>query len=279
MNNTQMKTQLIIFTDLDGSLLDYENYSYMPALSVIQQLDQLNIPVIAASSKTQAELIHFRQEINNSHPFMVENGAAILIPLDYFNAQPNDTEQIGDYWIKSFVQTRAYWQSLIAKTSTSREQYRTFSDLSINEIVNLTGLNYHAANRAAHREYGIPLSWYGSENEKQKFISQLNTLGAHVLQGGRFLHVSGQCNKGIAFKWLTEQYKNFAQQSITTLAIGDADNDIAMLEAADYSILIPSPNHSLPKLKRKKNLYTAKYQGPKGWADSVSSILYSLNLL
>lgn len=279
MNAVPKRPPLIIFTDLDGSLLDYDNYSFKPALSVLQQIDQLNIPVIAASSKTQAELIHFRQEINNSHPFIVENGAAIFLPIDYFCHQAKDTELLTGFWVKRFVQNRAYWQSLIANTSISKEKYNTFSDLSVSGIVNLTGLEYDSASRAAQRQYGEPVSWLGSDDEKQKFISELNALGANVLQGGRFLHVSGRCNKGIAFKWLTEQYKNAEQQAFTTLAIGDSHNDIAMLEAADIAILIPSPAHSLPELKRTKNLYTAKYPGPTGWADSVSSILHSLNLL
>lgn len=278
MNAEQKSPSLIIFTDLDGSLLDYDSYSYKPALSALQKINQLNIPVIAASSKTQAELIHFRQEINNSHPFIVENGAAIFLPVDYFCHQAEDTELLAGFWVKKFVQSRSYWQSLIARTTASREKFSTFSDLSVSDLVRLTALDYDSASRAAQRQYGEPVCWHGSEDEKQEFISELNALGANVLHGGRFLHVSGQCNKGIALEWLTQQYKNSEQQAVTTLAIGDSHNDIAMLEAADIAILIPSPAHPLPKLKRTKNLYTASYQGPKGWADSVSSILQSLNL-
>ena len=47
-----------IFTDLDGTLLDHDTYSWAPAAPAIERIKKLGIPLIAISSKTLAELSH-----------------------------------------------------------------------------------------------------------------------------------------------------------------------------------------------------------------------------
>ena len=73
----------LIFTDMDGSLLDHHSYSFKPAVEMLDKLEIQGIPVIPITSKTKAELLPLRKQLNNSHPFIVENGAAIYIPRNY----------------------------------------------------------------------------------------------------------------------------------------------------------------------------------------------------
>ena len=61
---------LIIFTDLDGSLLDSESYTASPADTLFELLDSHGIPVIFNSSKTFPEMIKIRR--GNHQPFVVE---------------------------------------------------------------------------------------------------------------------------------------------------------------------------------------------------------------
>ena len=86
---TTMGTQRLIFTDLDGSLLDHNTYSHKPAVSLLETLNQVGIPVILTSSKTLAEIVPLREMISNSHPFIVENGAGIYVPMNYFSYLPS----------------------------------------------------------------------------------------------------------------------------------------------------------------------------------------------
>ena len=51
----------LIFTDLDGSLLDHNTYSFDPAAELLLQLEQQQIPVIPVTSKTRAEVMALRQ--------------------------------------------------------------------------------------------------------------------------------------------------------------------------------------------------------------------------
>ena len=46
----------LVFTDLDGSLLDHNTYSYLDARPQLYALERLGIPLIPATSKTRVEI-------------------------------------------------------------------------------------------------------------------------------------------------------------------------------------------------------------------------------
>jgi len=268
-------TQWLIFTDMDGSLLDHHNYHFDEAVPTLNALETVNIPVIPVTSKTQAEVELLRDSLHNPHPFIVENGAAVFIPAGYFPQQPQGTISKDGYWVKEFVAPRSRWQGLIEQIRPRYiDQFKTFADAGIDGIIAMTGLNVHAAARAARRQYGEPVSWQGNGNRKLQFIDELTAAGAQILEGGRFLHVSGDCDKGRALRWLEQVYQNaFPQKLMVSLAIGDSQNDRAMLEQADHALLIRSPVHPLPDVCRSSNLNVSTDTGPKGWAEGVNKIL------
>ena len=71
------KIKNIIFSDLDGTLLDHFTYQSIAASETLQQLQHANIPVILNTSKTFAELSIIREDLDLDTPFIIENGAAI----------------------------------------------------------------------------------------------------------------------------------------------------------------------------------------------------------
>lgn len=73
MSNTKTKNY-VIFTDLDGTLLDHDTYSYEPANSALEKLRETKTPLILASSKTAAEIAPLRHELGfDAFPAIVEN--------------------------------------------------------------------------------------------------------------------------------------------------------------------------------------------------------------
>ncbi|MDB4467641.1 mannosyl-3-phosphoglycerate phosphatase, partial [Akkermansiaceae bacterium] len=60
-------------TDLDGTLLNHDNYRADEALPILACLAQLGIPVIANTSKTRAEWLAMRGSFANEAAFVVEN--------------------------------------------------------------------------------------------------------------------------------------------------------------------------------------------------------------
>ena len=265
----------IIFSDLDGTLLDHYSYKSTAADATLQQLQQAKIPVILNTSKTLAELEVIKTELKLDTPFIIENGAAVYIPKNPFDIQPKDTESIGDYWVKSFCLPSKHWLDLLTEHSHDFKQYyRGFSSLSAEELGQITGLDLAQAARAKQRQYGEPIQWLGDKETKKAFISHLVELGANVVHGGRFIHVGGFCDKGQALIWLTEQYReHYNNFSVYTLALGDGENDTPMLDAADIAVQIRSPVHDFPALYRKYQTSQTKLYGPEGWAESIQHLL------
>ena len=85
----------VVFTDLDGTLLDSEDYSFRAALPALKHLKRNNVPWIMVTSKTRAEVEHWRTVLGNDHPFIVENGGAAFVPSGYFPIEVASTTRDG----------------------------------------------------------------------------------------------------------------------------------------------------------------------------------------
>ena len=269
-----MFKKVLVFTDLDGSLLDHFTYSYLAAAPLLELFQEKGVPVIPVTSKTRAELKVLRSELENSHPFVVENGAAVFIPQGYFSATPSGCEPLDGYDCYQFSKSRQVWINLLSEMEDEFEgEFETFASLGVDGIVRLTGLSEEAAKLANQREYSEPVMWKGSNERKSLFVEALKSSGATVLQGGRFLHVTGHCDKGRALQWLCKRYKNDSPaESFLTIAAGDSYNDREMLEVADCALAIRSPVHDFPDIKHS-NIYRSMHLGPQGWVEGMRKFL------
>lgn len=277
-----MTSPLIIVTDMDGTLLDHHTYSAAPALPLVRRLLKANIPVIPCTSKTRAEMSVLTQSLGLPPTCIVENGAGIVLQNPHKDHIPagatwlGEPSPLGDATAScamiGFVRPRAHWQGIIEQVRPQfLGDFITFEEAGISGIKEMTGLDDASAALAAQREFGEPIYWQGSEDARQQFITALFSIGANVLQGGRFMHVSGGCNKGRALRWLKEYWFKTQGSEVKTIALGDSHNDAAMLEAADFPCLIRSPVKAPPTLSCDAPLSPSC--GPEGWVESVERIL------
>ncbi|MGY0579416.1 MAG: HAD-IIB family hydrolase [Paraglaciecola chathamensis] len=270
-----MLKQLLVFTDMDGTLLDHHDYSYAPALNMLDILKGRHIPVIPTTSKTKAELDSLMGDLQLNGPFIVENGAAVYVPQHVIQNQPSDTLASEGFWVKAFAQPREHWLALIDELAEEFDgEFLQFSTMSVQQIMEHTGLDECHAKLANSRMYSEPVKWIGPPERKTQFVTQLQQLGATVLQGGRFLGVSGNCDKGQALQWLVSAFQtSLGHKATLSIALGDSGNDVAMLEASDIAVRIKSQSHAYPPLTRTDNVFDSTLYGPSGWSECLTKIL------
>lgn len=247
---------MIVVTDLDGTLLDHHNYSFSPAQPALAELSQRNIPVILNTSKTRAELVHLQQALGLTTPFVVENGSAI------YSADHSEHHVLGV--------ARRRLLTVLAEARAAGFRFRGYADMTVADVCDCTGLREKEAQASMAREYTEPLLWEDSAEQLIEFDRWIQARGLQCLKGGRFIHVMGHCDKGVAMQTLLKTYYPEAKGPI--VALGDSDNDLAMLERADIAVCVRSP--SGPELAPSSSsvIYTDEC-GPTGWAAAMTRIL------
>ena len=264
----------LIFSDLDGTLLDHNDYSYTAAIPALEKIKKLNIPLILNSSKTLPEIVDLRTELGNQHPFVVENGAAIFIPKDYFpgNDQPLTKHLLGP--------DREELLSIIHRLrETSRYPFKGFADFTVQQIAKETGLSLEQAEKSKNRIGSEPIKWLGDQQTLAHFQKALEQENLRLIKGGRFWHIMGQTDKFNAMKWLSIQYKKYYRKEILTIALGDSQNDKIMLENADFAAVIKRPDGSHLDLNPKKTVffYTNNIASA-GWCEAIDKIFKQINM-
>lgn len=265
--------QLVLFTDLDGTLLDAETYSWEAAKPALGRLEEQALPWILCTSKTRAELGPLRHRMSHRHPFIVENGGAVLIPSGYFTVPFIAHRVVGTYQAielgKPYPLLRTTLIELARETGTV---LNGFGDMGAEEIARQTGLSLEEAERAKAREYDEPFIMEGSPEQKQAVDRRIESKGFHLTRGGRFYHLTGDNDKGRAVQILSEIYRR-QYGPIITVGLGDSLNDLPMLAAVDRPILVQKPDGchddaiALPKLERAEGI------GPVGWNRAVLRLL------
>lgn len=260
--------KLIIFTDLDGTLLGPETYSIEQALPALQVIQQKRIPLILSSSKTRAEIEIYRRKMENDHPFISENGGAIFVPKGYFSFQfPYDRELDGYALLELGT---FYFLILEVLKSIKQEtgiQIIGFSDLSEEELTSLCGLSLEEARFAKKREYDEPFIIKGGEREIEVVKEEIKKRGMGYTWGGRFHHILGKSDKGKAVEILKELYEN-QFFSIYTIGVGDSLNDLPMLAAVNHPIFLKGEEDILPEMP-VKNLTWVEGKGPSAWNEVI----------
>ena len=258
---------LIIFTDLDGTLLDHEGYSYQPALPVLEELKAKQIPVVPVTSKTRQEVEALRRELGLVAPFVVENGSAVFVPVHQQLGAANQPEYHLERLGCTYPEARLGLHSVAAALSLC---LRGFGDLAIAEIEQLTGLETEAARRAKAREFTEP--FLSPDHSSQPLQQAALQAGFQVVVGDRFSHlIGGGAGKGKATKWLTQYYQAASESKIVTVGLGNSPNDLKMLEAVDIPIVVPGQNGPHQELSRGWEVATAP--GSQGWAEAVARLI------
>lgn len=261
MLSNKLIRSTLIFTDLDGTLLDHDTYSFEPALPMLDFIKTHHIPLVIVTSKTKSEVIELQNALGISTPFIIENGAGIFVPTD----EGYTMIPLGELYLQTRKAFACYAKEI---------EMRGFFDMSVDEIMNYTGLTYDDAHHAKQRTFSEPFIL-----EDESALMRLKTMadkdGFDIVQGGRFYHLitKGQ-DKANAVKKVIEMYEEKEHDNpYVSIALGDSANDLTMLANVDVPVLIPHQDGSYIACDIT-NLTKAPCPGPKGWNSALKGYFH-----
>lgn len=263
----------IIFTDLDGTLLDYDTYSFDKAGEVLTFIREQNIPLVPVTSKTAEEVRQIIKALNISHPFVVENGGGVFFPEAFPGEFPR-TQSDNGYYVVHLSRPGIQPPDVLNEISSQIGiRLRGFSNLSVEEIISYTGLSAEEAGKARQRQFSEPFILPPGESILKEITRLSYSYNYKIVIGGRFAHlIPISSGKGNAVKFLLDFYKKqFPDSPVISIGLGDSYNDFDFLSITDISIIIRNKGRILRSIK--ENWIVSQRPGVEGWAEEVKKII------
>ena len=276
-SNNSADSPLVIFTDLDGTLLDRRTFSPAPALPTLDKCRYLKIPVVFVSAKSKAEIEPIREMLRNDSPFISENGGGLYLPSEKFK-QFEGFSQAGSYWCHRSAQSiDELRRTLLAAARAVSVELKCFFQMTDQEVADLTGLNPREAKLAKDREFDEPFILIDeNQNKVTKLKKAIIEAGYRYTTGGSLHHITGDFDKGQAVELLKKLYLDLNPDT-RFAGLGDAFNDLPMLKLFDFPFLVRKPDGDYDRTVKLDNLTITKGPGPAGFAEAVDAIIAEIN--
>lgn len=251
----------LLFSDVDGTMLDVDTYRWDEALPGIECARRHGVPIIFNTSKTEQETRQLGETLEIDAPFAIENGGAVYVPPGTFD----DDEKEG---LIPFGAPYPVIRATLDELSASF-RFRGISDMSGEEVEEACGLPSGAVAAARERRFSEPLVWRDEPKRLDKFAESLQPHGLTLKRGDRFVHVMGATDKRVALEYLVPRYRRQHPEAVS-VALGNGPNDLDMMAAADIAVVINNPggrNIQYPGARVPEGT------GPAAWSRAVQSLL------
>ena len=262
------KNKILIFTDLDGSILDRDTFKFDQIKQYMKKLLNSGVIIIPNSSKTESEIIEFNQELGENLAYISENGS-VINGLNILNSNfpdkiilSREKEELIEIFKKNVpenLQNKCKFISNLDK----KNQMGIFS-LSDNKLKN-----------ALKRKYTEPFLFEGEKSERIELLKILKKKSLTLQEGGRVINLCDNVNKVKSMKKILKIYKKI-QSNIKVIAVGDNYNDLDMLKNCDLPCLVFNDQFKEDQINID-NLIISNRPSPDGWADVIKKALVKLD--
>ena len=260
--------KILIFTDLDGSLLDRDTFKFDEIKDYIRQLISKGIFIIPNTSKTEKEILEFNSDLGSSLPFISENGSSIngLNLLNKDLPQELILSREKEILLEIFKKT---------VSPNLQNKCKWLSEMDTRNQSLILGLEHKKLKMALDRKFTLPFIFNGNKNQKKELSKIIKNKGLFLQEGGRVIHLTDRVNKAKALKVFVRFYKK-NNKNVKTIAVGDNYNDLDMLKTSDFPCLVFNDKFTLDEIPIN-NLITSNKASPEGWADVIKMALVKLN--
>jgi mannosyl-3-phosphoglycerate phosphatase len=267
----------LIFTALEGALLEPRTGSFAEAEEALSELDRRRIPLILVTSRTRDEIDPLRRKMGHGHPFITESGGGIFFPDGYFNIKIPNAKRSGRYLCVALG--RPYEEVCAALDDIAEETgvgVAGFHHMSAREIAENTGLKLRDAELARRRGFDEPF-FFTSVDERAiaRLVAAAKQRGFNARPGQTFWHFSSGCDSAKAVRSLTKLFRDATRTKLRAVGIGPAFEDLPWLRAVDHAVLLggPQANSDRPETNWPENSTPVNAPGPAGWNTSILNMI------
>ena len=255
---------VLLFTDLDGTLLNKKTFEFKAALDLIKNCISKGINIIPNSSKTDLELDEICENLKIPKVYISENGSCIC-GLNFFSKKLNKKVFLSrskQIIFKSFtdnIDFKLQKKCLILENETLKIQLKTL------------GLPKNKLFKAMNRKFSMPFIFLGNKEEEIALKKNVKEYGLSIQFGGRVLSLGDKVSKGNAMMKFMSILSNETNKNYISICVGDNENDFDMLDKCDYPCLVK--NGPLKNIKFKNQCVFSKKEAPDGWVEVVKKTL------
>ncbi len=270
--------RIIIFSDLDGTLLDARDYTFGPALPALERVRALGIPLIFCTSKTGAEIELWQRRLEIHDPYILESGGGIFIPDSHFpadevSAERPDVTRVDGGKLLILGTPYATLRRALCELRNEGFEVRGLGDMGAVEVAEVTGLTLEQARLAKQRHFDEPFLFSGDgDPARLEGLRESIRRKGFRWSMGRLHHITGDNDKGKAVEILARLYRR-RYGSIFTVGLGDTPLDFPMLSNVDHPVLVQNPEGGYAPGADVPGLYRVDRVGPEGWNKAVLELL------
>ena len=272
----------LIFTALEGALVDPHTDSFAGAEEALSELDRRKIAFVLLTTRTREEIDPIRRKMGHNHPFVTENGGGIFFPDGYFSLKIPGSVRTARYL--SVAQGRPYAEVCEALDDIAEEcavGVAGFHHMSLREIADNTGLRPKIAELARAREFDEPF-YFTSADDKAiaRFVETARARGFDTRRGPTFWHLSAKCDAARAVHFLADLFREATHIKLRLVGIGGGEGDLPWLRAVDHAVLLPDSReatqpseHSRDNPGQTRSIVMGDAPGAAGWNKAILNII------
>lgn len=268
--------KLLIFTDLNGTLLDRE-YGFEPAEQALDQIKKYQVPLILCTSKTRGQTEIYRGFLNVRDPIIVENGGAVHFPPGSFplgRLPAGCLYENGDYILELSKRAKYLLPMLLEAAKDVGIEVETIYDMTVEKIMEITGMSRDESELAKDRSYTI---YFLCPRRRDELFTELKRRGLKPTWGSYFCHLGATNSKGQAAHKLTALYRELGFLGLITAGFGDNMNDLPLLQTVNLPFLVEKPGGGYAAEVDFEGLIKLRGVGPVGWNEGVMDLIDSID--
>ena len=255
---------ILLFTDLDGSLLNKKTFDFNAASYLIKDCISKGINIIPNSSKTDLELNEICEDLNIPKIYISENGSCIK-GLNFLSNSLNKEISLSrskEIILKNFIEN---------VDINLRQKCLILENEPLQNQIKILGLPKDKIPKALNRKFSFPFIFEGNENQELQLKTIVKKYGLKIQFGGRVLNLGDEVSKGNAMKTFVSLLSKETKKDYVLICVGDNENDFDMLDKCDYPCLVK--NGPIKKINFKNQCIFSTQEAPYGWVEVVNKTL------